>query len=87
MLAAGVLRTWTRTPVWHDSRAFAIRLLEDHPESYRAHWVAARVLRAAGDLEAARREYAIALRINTRDAAMNREALALGVSVDPRSRR
>ena len=83
LLALGAVRTWTRTAVWHDSKTYALRLLEDHPESYRAHWVAGRVLRAAGNLDAARREYAIALRINPRDAAMTREALELGVQVSP----
>lgn len=82
VLSFGAMRTWTRTPVWRDSRAFALQLLEDHPESYRAHWVAGRVLHAAGNVEAARREYAIALRIHAHDVALNREALALGLSVD-----
>jgi hypothetical protein len=73
--------------VWHDSRTFALQLLADHPESYRAHWVAARVLHAAGNVDGARREYAIALRINAGVAALNREALALGVSGDSADRR
>jgi hypothetical protein len=81
LLALGAIRTWTRTPVWHDSRTFALRLLEDHPESYRAHWVAGRVLHAAGNLDGARREYAIALRINPHDRVMKHEALQLGVTV------
>jgi hypothetical protein len=81
LLALGAIRTWTRTPVWHDSRTFALRLLEDRPESYRAHWVAGRVLHAAGNLDGARREYAIALRINPHDRAMKHEALQLGLPV------
>ena len=87
LLSLAGIRTWTRTPVWQDSRTFALRLLEDHPESYRAHWVAGRVLYAAGNLDAAKREYAIALRIHAHDAAMNREAQALGLSVDRRDGR
>jgi hypothetical protein len=87
LLALGAVRTWSRTPVWHDSRTFALQLLADHPESYRAHWVAARVLHAAGNVDGARREYAIALRINAGVAALNREALALGVSGDSADRR
>ncbi|MGH7694482.1 MAG: glycosyltransferase family 39 protein, partial [Gemmatimonadaceae bacterium] len=39
-LIVGAVRTWLRTPVWRDDRAYVITLLTDHPESYRAHWVA-----------------------------------------------
>lgn len=85
---AGAGRTWTRTPSWRDSRSFALQLLEDHPESYRGHWVAARVLQASGDLAAAEREYAVARSIYAGDAAMLREAaavtLALGRGDDAR---
>lgn len=84
LLSLGAIRTWTRTPVWHDSRTFFLRLLEDHPESYRAHWIAGRALHAAGDVDGARREYLIALRINPRVAPLRREALELGVSPSAR---
>lgn len=47
-LAAGAVRTWTRTPAWHDDRAYLMTLLTDHPESYRAHWLAGRVHGASG---------------------------------------
>lgn len=74
LVVAGAWRTWTRTPVWEDSRSFALQLLEDHPESYRGHWVAARVLRCGGDLPAAAREYAVAHSIYPGDTVMLREA-------------
>lgn len=74
LLAAGAVRTWTRTPTWRDSRSFALQLLEDHPESFHGHWVAARVLRAAGDIPAAAREYAVAHSIFPGDLTMLREA-------------
>jgi hypothetical protein len=74
LLAAAGVRTWLRTPVWRDARTFAITLLEDHPESYRGHWVAGRVFLAAGDLPAAQRELALARRIFGRDDKLNREA-------------
>ncbi len=77
LVLAGAVRTWTRTPSWRDSRSFAVQLLEDHPESYRGHWVAARVLQAAGDLAAAEREYAVARSIYAGDAALLREAAAV----------
>ncbi|MBL8961715.1 MAG: hypothetical protein JNJ98_17780 [Gemmatimonadetes bacterium] len=74
LLLAGAARTWTRTPTWRDSRTFALQLLEDHPESYHGHWVAARVLRAAGDMPAAAREYMVAHSIYAGDLSMLREA-------------
>jgi protein O-mannosyl-transferase len=51
-------RTLARLPVWRDNRVFLLTLLEEHPESYRAHWSAAAVLAGIGDTGAARREYA-----------------------------
>jgi protein O-mannosyl-transferase len=81
LLVAGALRTWTRTPVWRDSRTLALQLVEDHPESYRGHWVAARVLRAAGDLPAAAREYAVAHSIYAGDVAMLHEATEVARSL------
>jgi hypothetical protein len=74
LLAAAGTRTWLRTPVWHDARTFAITLLEDHPESYRGHWVAGRVLLSVGDVAGAQRELSLARRIYGRDNKLNREA-------------
>ncbi len=80
LLAASV-RTWTRTPVWRDDRAYVITLLSDHPESYRAHWVAARVHRtAARPLEAAR-EYALARRLFSRDHRVYTESADLAAAI------
>lgn len=50
--------SFTRLPVWRDNRTFLLTLLEEHPESYRAHWSAAAVLAGLGDTTAVRREYA-----------------------------
>ena len=77
VLVAAVGRTWTRTPAWHDARTHAMALLESHPESYRGHWVAARVLDASGNIEGASREYALARRAYPSDPAMLREAATL----------
>jgi hypothetical protein len=60
--------------VWRDARTFDVTLLEDHPDSYRGHWVAGRVLLAAGNVDAAQRELALAQRIHAHDVALNREA-------------
>jgi hypothetical protein len=77
LLGVAGIRTWLRTPVWRDARVFAITLLEDHPESYRGHWVAGRVLLAAGDLAAAQRELTLARRIYGHDEKLNREAASV----------
>lgn len=77
VLATSLVRTWTRVPVWHDSRSYAITLLEEHPESYRGRWVAARVLWSMGDLPAAQREFGLARTIYPTDARLNAEAVRL----------
>ena len=70
-------RTWTRTEVWHDSRTFALTLLADHPESYRAHWVMGRVLVAMGRTAEAEREYVVARELFARDPVLWRESAEL----------
>lgn len=80
LVAAGVLlfaltlRTWTRTPAWRSDKSYLLTLLRDHPESYRAHLVAGRVLAAMGNLPAASREYAISRDLWTRDPVVYRES-------------
>jgi hypothetical protein len=46
-----------RLPAWRDNRAHLLTLLEEHPESSRAHASAAAVLSGIGDSVGARREY------------------------------
>lgn len=70
-------RTWTRTEVWHDSRTYAMTLLVDHPESYRAHWVMGRVLAASGRTGEAEREYELARERFARDPVLWRESAEL----------
>lgn len=38
LFAAFAVRTWTRTPFWHDKRNFLISEVAEQPESYRAHF-------------------------------------------------
>jgi hypothetical protein len=73
VIAFGV-RTWTRTPVWHDDRTYLLALLADHPESYEAHLAAGRALRGANALDQAERELVIARRLFPRDSTVYREA-------------
>jgi protein O-mannosyl-transferase len=73
VLAFGI-RTWTRTPVWHDDRTYLLALLTDHPESYEAHLAAGRALAGANSLDQAEREFVIARRLFPRDSVVYREA-------------
>jgi hypothetical protein len=59
MCALGA-RTLDRLPAWRDNRTFLLTLLEEHPESYRAHESAAAVYAGLGDAPAGLREYAVA---------------------------
>jgi len=54
------VRTLDRLPAWRDNRTFLLTLLEEHPESYRAHESAAAVYAGLGDAPAGLREYAVA---------------------------
>ncbi len=81
LLLAGAARTWTRTPVWRDDRAYVITLLSDHPESYRAHWVAGRVHRAAARPLDAAREYALARRLFAGDHRVYTESADLAAAL------
>jgi tetratricopeptide (TPR) repeat protein len=66
-LALGAARTWTRTPVWRSDKSYVLTLLRDHPESYRAHLVAGRVLAAQGQFPAAAEYFETASRLFPRD--------------------
>jgi protein O-mannosyl-transferase len=38
LFVAFAIRTWTRTPFWHDKRHFLMSEVDQQPESYRAHF-------------------------------------------------
>jgi hypothetical protein len=76
VLAFGV-RTWMRTPVWRDDRAYVLTLLADYPESYEAHLVAGRVFKGTNLLDQAARELTIARQLFPRDSVVYREAADL----------
>jgi hypothetical protein len=79
LVVAFSVRTWTRTPVWHDDRSYVLALLADHPEAYDGHLVAGRVLKGANALDDANRELTIARRIFPRDSVIYREAADLAM--------
>lgn len=64
-------RSAERLPAWRDNRALLLTLLEERPESYRAHASAAAVLAGIGDTAAARREYERADSLFPRDPHLN----------------
>jgi len=61
------VRSALRLPVWRDNRALLTTTLAEHPESYRAHFSAAAVYAGMGEAAAARREYAVADSLFSRD--------------------
>jgi hypothetical protein len=57
---AGGARSFALLPAWGNNRLFLLTLLEEHPESYRAHASAAAVSAGIGDTAGARRQYELA---------------------------
>ncbi len=85
LAAAGIVlllfagRTWTRTPVWRNNQTLALSLLEEHPESYRAHQAVARVYAAMGRWTEAASSYETSRRLFPRDPTVYREAAFVAV--------
>jgi protein O-mannosyl-transferase len=52
------LRSWVRTPVWHDNKSLALAWVSTQPESYRSHDYAAIVLSRINDWPGSAREAA-----------------------------
>jgi protein O-mannosyl-transferase len=63
IVAAAVLRSASRQPVWYDSQSLYASLLTDAPRSYRTHWIHAHTLAAAGDRVGAEQAYRKALEL------------------------
>lgn len=72
-------RTVAQIPVWRDNRDLVVWSLAEHPEAYREHEAAARVLVRVGDLRAALREYAIAAELYAYDPYLYVEAASAAV--------
>jgi tetratricopeptide (TPR) repeat protein len=75
-------RTWSRTPVWRSNQTLALALLEDHPESYRAHQAVARVYAGMGRWREAESAYRTSRRLFQRDATVYREAAVAAAQLD-----
>jgi tetratricopeptide (TPR) repeat protein len=72
VVSAFALRTWTRTPVWHDNKIMVLTALQEHPESYRVHASAATTLALTGKWAGARREFRTARELFDHDARLYR---------------
>ena len=72
-------RTVEQIPVWHNNRDLVLWALGHHPEAYREHQAAARVLVRVGDLPAALREYAVAAELYGSDPYLFVEAASAAV--------
>ena len=79
VVLAFAVRTWTRTPIWRDDRAYVFALLTEHPESYEGHLIAGRVLKMANSLDEAERELTRARQLFKRDPMVYYEAADLAV--------
>jgi hypothetical protein len=64
-----VVRSVTRTPVWHDNKSLFVQSLIEEPESYHLHIIIAVVFAKAGQPAEAESEYRIARTIYKRSAA------------------
>lgn len=66
---AFAVRSWTRTPIWHDNKAMFVESLRTEPESYRLHVMAALVFAKANRYDDAANEYRTARMIYTHNSA------------------
>ncbi len=74
LLTVLAARTLTRIPVWRSTRDLVVSALLAHPESYKVHQSAARVLVRLGLRGAAQREYRVSLELFDRDPYVVTEA-------------
>ncbi len=67
LCVAFALRTWTRTPFWHDKRQFLMREVSEQPESYRAHYTVCVLLSLEHHWSEAATECQVARRLHGSD--------------------
>jgi hypothetical protein len=61
MLTFFAVRTWTRTPSWHDNQTFFTTLLNDAPHSGRAQWILGDEFLKAGNVSQGLLSYRLAV--------------------------
>jgi hypothetical protein len=67
LLVAGIGRSSTRNPVWHDNDRLFRQTVVDVPTSYRAHWTLAEHLTDAGQTQEGLEEMLLAVVLGKRD--------------------
>ena len=80
ILGTFAVRTWSRTPVWHNNQTAMVASLRDEPESYEAHERMANVLQHSGDTTGALREYGVARTLYPGDPYLYQAAAAMVVT-------
>ncbi len=64
---AFVVRAWTRTPIWVDSKTLMVNQMRNQPESYRAHDVAGNIYLGSKHWAAADSAYRVSRRLFSHD--------------------
>jgi protein O-mannosyl-transferase len=67
LFAAFAVRSWTRTPFWHDKRHFLIQEVSEEPESYRAHFTVCVLMALEHNFSAGAYECRVARQLHSRD--------------------
>ncbi|HTA73985.1 MAG TPA: hypothetical protein VK733_06920 [Gemmatimonadaceae bacterium] len=67
LFAAFAVRSWTRTPFWHDKRHFLIQEVSEEPESYRAHFTVCVLMALEHNFTAGAYECRVARKLHSRD--------------------
>jgi hypothetical protein len=67
LFAAFAVRSWTRTPFWHDKRHFLIQEVSEEPESYRAHFTVCVLMALEHNFTAGAYECRVARQLHSRD--------------------
>jgi tetratricopeptide (TPR) repeat protein len=84
LAVAGLLlaaRTWTRVPLWHDNKSVIVGSLNDEPESYRMHMLAAMVLVQGNRWGDAGAQYARARHLYAKDATSYRAGAECAMAI------
>jgi hypothetical protein len=67
LFAAFAVRSWTRTPFWHDKRHFLIQEVSEEPESYRAHFTVCVLMALEHNFSVGAYECRVARQLHSRD--------------------
>jgi hypothetical protein len=80
LVAAGSVRTWTRSPVWRSNRSLLLTTAAQHPEGSWTHAALGRVFAANSGFAQAADEYLISLSIFPRSPVVWSEAINAAIN-------